>query len=104
MALGMLFSSDTILSHWRALIVIWFVCCLINTMPSPNGNGVVGSVWYKWLFGFVQALSAGVPRIIATLFPAVANQLPFAQQQNVTAQNRENITQTGRPERPKGDQ
>lgn len=73
MNVSALFSSENIFSHWRSLIALWLLICAVNGMPSPTDKS---SPWYKWLFGFTHLATAGVPRVIATLFPQFAKYLP----------------------------
>lgn len=62
--------------HWKAAVVLWLIICAVNGMPSPNGTGPTSTWWYKWMFGATHLATAGVPRVIATMFPQFSKLLP----------------------------
>lgn len=63
--------------HWRALLAAYIIANFIQTMPSPAEKGATSSTLYKWVFAFLHALAAGVPRIVYTMLPQFVKFLPF---------------------------
>lgn len=57
--------------HWLFCLLIWIAFNVVNCMPSPNGKGVSGTLWYRWIFSSLHAIVGCVPRILATVFPSV---------------------------------
>jgi hypothetical protein len=68
---------EIVREHWRILLIGWFVANAVQTMPSPAENGPTSSPLYKWVFAFLHAIAAGVPRIIYTMLPQLVKFLPF---------------------------
>jgi len=59
--------------HWHpylaGALAMWLFSNFVATMPTPRANA---SQFYEWMFGFLHALGAGLPRIIATFAPQYA--------------------------------
>lgn len=49
----------------------WLLSNLAAALPSPNGSGFTSGWFYKTLFTFMHLTFGSVPRILATIFPAV---------------------------------
>lgn len=67
---------ELIHEHWRILLAGYVVANMIETMPSPAETGPTSTALYKWIFACLHTLSAGIPRIIFTMFPQFAKFLP----------------------------
>jgi len=61
--------ADTILAHWKSLILIWIGINVIMSMPSPASTGPTSHWAYKWAFAALHSIAGGVPRIVMTIFP-----------------------------------
>jgi len=68
---------EIVREHWRALALLYLFVTAVGTMPSPSDSGPTSTPAYKWLFGFLHSIAAGVPRIIYTLLPQLIKFLPF---------------------------
>jgi hypothetical protein len=93
-------TPEIVNEHWRFLILSWLGFNVLAAMPSPSQSGFTSTWIYKWAFGFCQIIKGSIPRVIATVFPQAAKVIPGMQQENVTAQNQDNIDTTGSPNRP----
>lgn len=71
-------TSDSFLSHWKDLIVIWLVFNFISAMPAPGTSGPTSSWVYKWLFGALNGIKGSGGRVLAVIFPesAITKMLP----------------------------
>ena len=48
----------------RLIIILWVASNLVSTMPTPNGNGMLASPLYKWMFNFLHGVFGMVGRIM----------------------------------------
>jgi len=62
--------------HWKFLLYAYIAITVVGGMPSPQPTGPTSSWLYKWAFGSLHAVAAGVPRIVYTLFPQYVKFLP----------------------------
>lgn len=60
--------TDTLLTHWKALLLGWIGLQFILGMPTPKDTGATSSWWYQWLFRGLHGVAA-LPRLISTMFP-----------------------------------
>jgi hypothetical protein len=68
--------NDTILAHWKTLLLIWLGINFVLAMPSPKDTGPTSSWWYHWLFTATHSIAGALPRLAATLFPQLAKFIP----------------------------
>ena len=47
------------------LFAFWTFSNFVSTMPSPDGGSWTSSLFYKWLFNFLHAMSGTIGRILA---------------------------------------
>lgn len=59
--------------HWHpvtvGVVAMWLFSNLVATMPTPDEKA---GPWYKWAFGLLHTLGAGLPRLVAALAPQYA--------------------------------
>lgn len=48
------------------LVSYYLFVTLVGTMPTPDTSS---GKFYRWAFGFLNTIAAGVPRVAATMAP-----------------------------------
>ena len=64
--------------YGSTLISAYVFVTAVGTMPTPDTSS---GKFYKWAFGFLNGLAAGLPRVAATMAPTslIAKALNVAQ-------------------------